>query len=96
MKIECLVVNVTPVGSPDRAECDILGIILMFFGQFRPFLWWGSHFVMSDPLKEWNVMFLGMILHWCFWPIQVVLVVREPLCDVGTHAGAPITLLMVI
>ena len=33
MKIECLVADVTPVGSPDRAECAILGVIL---GVFRP------------------------------------------------------------
>ena len=31
MKIEWLVTNVTPVGSPDRAECVILGVILGIF-----------------------------------------------------------------
>ena len=49
MKIEWLVADVTPVWFPDRAERDILGIIL------------------------------GV-----YWPIHAVLVVREPLCDVGT------------
>ena len=31
MKIEWLVADVTAVGSPDRAECDILGMILDVF-----------------------------------------------------------------
>ena len=33
MKIEWLVTDVTPVGSPDRAERDILGMI---FDVFQP------------------------------------------------------------
>ena len=48
MKIEWLVANVTAVGCPDRAEPAILGVNyfgLTFFGQFRPFMWSGSHFV---------------------------------------------------
>ena len=28
MKIECLVTNVTPVGSPDKVERAILGMVL--------------------------------------------------------------------
>ena len=52
MKIEWLVTDATPVGSPDRAERDILGMILGVFGQFRPLLWSGSHFVIwESPLK---------------------------------------------
>ena len=33
MKVEWLVTNVTAVGSPDGAKCDILG---MNFGVLRP------------------------------------------------------------
>ena len=41
------VADVTAVGSLDRAEGAILGGILTgrVFGQFRSFLWSGSHFV---------------------------------------------------
>ena len=48
MKTEWLVTNVTAVGSPDGAERAILGVILAghFFGQFKPYLLSGSHFVM--------------------------------------------------
>ena len=40
MKIEWFVVDVTVVGSPDRVECVILGVILapMRFGLFKLFL----------------------------------------------------------
>ena len=50
MKIKWFVADVTAVGSPDRKEFAMLGVILA--GRFLP--------------------------------IQAVLVVREPLCDVGT------------
>ena len=35
---------VTAVGSPDRAERAMLGVILAgrFFGQFRPYVWSGE------------------------------------------------------
>jgi len=48
MKIEWLVTDVTPVEFPDRAERAIMGLILakLGFGQFRPYLQSGSHFVM--------------------------------------------------
>ena len=46
MKTECLVADVTLGVSPYRAEHYILGMILGFFGQFTPFLWSGSNFVM--------------------------------------------------
>ena len=48
MKIKWLVADVTAVGSPDRAEHAILGVILVgrCFGQFRLDFWSGSHFVM--------------------------------------------------
>ena len=34
LKTEWLITSVTPSGSPGTAECDILRIILTFFGQF--------------------------------------------------------------
>ena len=54
MKIEWLLADVKAVGLPDRAERDILGVILdvfwsiqgIFSGQFRPLLASDSHFVM--------------------------------------------------
>ena len=48
MKSECLVADVIAVGSPDRAERAIFEVILagQFFGQFRLYVWSGSHFVM--------------------------------------------------
>ena len=51
MKIEWLFADATTVGSPDRAERAIFGVILAgrFFGQFRLYLWLGSHFVMQEP-----------------------------------------------
>ena len=54
MKREWLVTDVTAVGSPDRAGRAILGIFLAgrFFGQFRPYLWSGRHFVMREPPSE--------------------------------------------
>ena len=47
MKIEWLGTDVADVGSPDRAERAIWGVILAggVFGQFRPYLQPGSHFV---------------------------------------------------
>ena len=43
-----LVVDVTAVGSTDIVERANLGVILAggCFGQFRSYLWSGSHFVM--------------------------------------------------
>ena len=54
MKIEWLVADVTAVGSLDRAERAILGVIVAgrVFGQFRSFLWSGSHFVVWEPPLE--------------------------------------------
>ena len=48
MKIEWLVADVIAIVSPDRGERAILEVILAgrCFGQFRPYLWPGSHFVM--------------------------------------------------
>ena len=48
MKIEWLVANVAAVGSPDRGERAIFGVILAgrVFGQLRTYLWSLSHFVM--------------------------------------------------
>ena len=44
MKKEWFVINVTPVGSPDRADCTILGLIL---GVFWPIQ---ATFVVGKPL----------------------------------------------
>ena len=48
VKIEWLVADVTAVGSLDRAECAILGVIVAgrVFGQSRSFLWSGGRFVL--------------------------------------------------
>ena len=48
MKMKLLVTNVTAIGTPGRAECAILGVILAgrVCGQFRTYLWSLSHFVM--------------------------------------------------
>ena len=54
VKIEWLVADVTAVGSLDRAECAILGMIMArrVFGQSRSYLWSGSHFVVHAlPLE---------------------------------------------
>ena len=47
LKIEWLVANVSAVRSPDRSEGAIMEVILVgrCFGQFRQYLWSGSHFV---------------------------------------------------
>ena len=47
MNIKWLVADVTAVGASDIAERAILGVIVVrrCFGQFRPYLWSGSHFV---------------------------------------------------
>ena len=47
VKIEWLVADVTAVGSLDRAERAILGVIVAgrVFGQPRSCLWPGSYFV---------------------------------------------------
>ena len=54
VKIEWSVADVTAVGSLDRVKRAILGVILAgrVFGQFRSFLWSGSHFVMWEPPLE--------------------------------------------
>ena len=47
MKIEWSVADVIAIGSPDRAERAMLGVIVAghCFGQFRPYLWSASPFV---------------------------------------------------
>ena len=55
LKLKWLVTNAIAVRSPERAEHANLRIILVgrVFGQFRPHLWLGSHFVMWEtPLKQ--------------------------------------------
>ena len=54
MKIEWLVVGVPAVTAPDKAEHAISEVILArrYFGQFRPYLWSRSHFVVYElPLE---------------------------------------------
>ena len=47
MKKECLVADVTAVGSLDRAERAVLGLIEVarVVGQSTSFLWFGGDFV---------------------------------------------------
>ena len=54
MKIEWLVTNVTAIGLSGRAECAILEVILArcVFGQFRPYLQTGRHFVRQESPDE--------------------------------------------
>ena len=54
VKIEWLIAEVTAVGSLDRAERAILLLIVVrrVFGQFRSYLWLGSHFVVWEPPLE--------------------------------------------
>ena len=47
IKPEQLIANVTPAGSPDRAECAILGMILA--GRFWPIQ---AVFVVAEPLCD--------------------------------------------
>ena len=49
MKIEWLVTDVTAIGTPGRAECAILGVILAWrvFGQFIQDI-----FVVAEPLFD--------------------------------------------
>ena len=46
MKIEWLVANATPVGSPDRAGRDTLGTSFNVFWEIR------ATFVVEDPLCD--------------------------------------------
>ena len=46
MKIEWFVIYVTPVGSPDRAERAILGVILEVFWPIQ------AVFVVGEPLCD--------------------------------------------
>ena len=55
MKIECLVTDVMPVRSPDRAERAILGMFwLGIFWSIQAIIVVseGSHFVMQEPPLE--------------------------------------------
>ena len=55
MKVKWLVADVTAVRSPERPERAIFGVILAWrvFGQFRPYLGSGSHFVRQEsPLES--------------------------------------------
>ena len=52
MKTKWLINDVIAVDSPARAESGIFEVILGIFGQSRPLLWLGSHFVMKESLLE--------------------------------------------
>ena len=52
MNVEWVVINVTALGSPDRTGRDNFGMISDIFGQFRPLLWLGSHFVILESSFE--------------------------------------------
>ena len=70
MKIEWSVAGITPVGSPDRAERAILGVIVAgrVFCQSRLFLWRGSIF----RLFVCPGLILFLYFH-CYVSIDVVL-----------------------
>ena len=61
VKIEWLVANVTAVGSLDRAERAILGVIVAgrVFGQFRSYLWLGSHPVVWEAFGRLRGIYDG-------------------------------------
>ena len=46
MKMKLLVNDVPAIGTPDRAQYAVLWVVLAgrVFGQFRSFVWSGSHF----------------------------------------------------
>ena len=76
VKTEWLVTNVTAIGSPCRAECAILKIEWLVTDA--P--------VIGSPDRAERAI-LGDILAGCvFGQIQDILVVGEPLCDVGTSS----------
>ena len=63
MKTEWLVTNVTPVGSPERAERDILGIILDVFSANS------GRFLVMEPLCDvgnpsWALITLLRVIYW--------------------------------
>ena len=64
MKIKSLLTDITAVGFPEIAERAILGVILAWrcFGQFRPSLWSGSHFVMWEPPLELYYLYWGHLM----------------------------------
>ena len=49
--LEWLFADVTPVGSPDRAECDILGMLLDGFWPIQ------AAFVVGEPLCDVGIPF---------------------------------------
>ena len=46
MKMTWLVTNVTPIRSPNRAECDILGMVLDLIWSIQ------ATFVVGEPLCD--------------------------------------------
>ena len=55
MKIKCLVTNVTPVGPPNRAERDILRVILDVFQPVKAAIVVGGQLVLSTVVSSASV-----------------------------------------
>ena len=79
MKIESLVVDVTAAGSPDRAECAILGVIEAgrVFGQSRSFLWSGSLLWCRNPILSSNYFTYGHLMK-IEWLVTNITAVEPP------------------
>ena len=45
MKKELLITNIPDVAPPFKAESEVFGLFLTFFGHIGPLLWSGCHFV---------------------------------------------------
>ena len=84
MKIELLVTNITAVGSPDRAERAILGVILArrCFGQFSVF-YSGATLWCRNPLFSPNTFTYGHLMN-IKWLVADVTAVGSP--DIAEHA----------
>ena len=75
-----VVVDVTPVGCPERAEHAILGMDLAgrFIGQIRPYLWSGGHFVIRrNPFLSPNNFTQGHVSK-IEWLVTNVTAIESP------------------
>ena len=70
MKLEWLIADVIPVGSPDRAERVILGVILGVYWAIQGVFWSiKAVFVVGEPLCDvgthsWSLITLSRIVYW--------------------------------
>ena len=64
-KMKWLFADVTRVWSPDRAERDTLRVTLAVhvFGQFRPSLWSGIHFVMLESIHPSICQYIHLFIY---------------------------------